>query len=338
MKKKVAIIISIILIVLGLIICGVTLALTGFDFSRFNTTRYTQNTYTPTGEFNKIYVKCNDSDINLIPSDDGTCKVVCCESKNMTYDVSISEDTLFVKINDRRKWYEYITFFTGKIKMDIYLPEDVYESIQIFCHTGDIDIPSDFTFNDAEIKTSTGDISFKAQVLDCLNASTGTGDFSAEKLDTKKLSLETHTGNITANEIKASVEISAKTDTGDINFRGVEGGKISIKVSTGDIKFTDVKGSLLTAKSSTGSIKLDNVIISGKTEINVDTGDVKLLGFDAEEIKIDTDTGDVSGTILSEKIFITETDTGSVNVPHSTSGGKCEISTDTGDIKLTIKE
>jgi len=59
-------------------------------------------------------------------------------------------------------------------------------------------------------------------------------------------------------------------------------------------------------------------------------------GCDAGEIYVDTDTGDVSGTLLSDKVFIVKTDTGKIDVPNSISGGRCEIETDTGDVKISI--
>jgi len=45
------------------------------------------------------------------------------------------------------------------------------------------------------------------------------------------------------------------------------------------------------------------------------TGDVKFDGCDAENVFI-------------------ETDTGKIDVPRSVAGGSCEITTDTGDIKV----
>ena len=57
---------------------------------------------------------------------------------------------------------------------------------------------------------------------------------------------------------------------------------------------------------------------------------------DAASIFVETDTGDVKGSLLSEKIFIINTDTGKKEVPESTTGGRCKITTDTGDIKITI--
>ena len=68
------------------------------------------------------------------------------------------------------------------------------------------------------------------------------------------------------------------------------------------------------------------------------TGDVKFDGSDAAEIFIKTDTGDVTGSLLTDKVFITQTDTGNIDVPKTVNGGRCEISTDTGDIKISVKK
>ena len=58
---------------------------------------------------------------------------------------------------------------------------------------------------------------------------------------------------------------------------------------------------------------------------------------DAETIYVNTDTGSVTATLLTDKMFIIETDTGSVDVPKSITGGRCEITTDTGNIRITIE-
>ena len=58
---------------------------------------------------------------------------------------------------------------------------------------------------------------------------------------------------------------------------------------------------------------------------------------DAETIYVNTDMGSVTGTLLTDKVFIIETDTGSVDVPKSITGGRCEITTDTGNIRITIE-
>ena len=54
-------------------------------------------------------------------------------------------------------------------------------------------------------------------------------------------------------------------------------------------------------------------------------------------IMVKTSTGNVKGTLLSDKIFVTDTSTGRVSVPKTTSGGKCEITTSTGDIEIELE-
>ena len=49
-----------------------------------------------------------------------------------------------------------------------------------------------------------------------------------------------------------------------------------------------------------------------------------------------TGTGNVTGSLLTEKIFLTETGTGRVEVPQTATGGKCQIRTGTGDIRIKI--
>lgn len=130
-----------------------------------------------------------------------------------------------------------------------------------------------------------------------------------------------------------SIDIS--TSTGDINISNVTcEGDIVINVSTGKVSLSDIKCKNLISDGSTGDISLKNVIATEKFSIERNTGDVKFDGCDATEILVKTDTGDVTGNLLSEKIFITQTSTGNVNVPKSTTGGKCEITTSTGDINI----
>ena len=102
------------------------------------------------------------------------------------------------------------------------------------------------------------------------------------------------------------------------------------------MNFYNVTAKHLTSSGSTGEVNFNNVKIDEKLSVNRSTGDILFTDSDAGEIFIKTDTGDVRGSLISNKIFITSTDTGSVSVPKTTSGGKCEIITDTGDIKLSV--
>lgn len=58
---------------------------------------------------------------------------------------------------------------------------------------------------------------------------------------------------------------------------------------------------------------------------------------DAGELYLKTESGSVSGTVLTEKVFLTETVSGTVNVPKTAKGGKCEIITKYGDVDISVK-
>ena len=109
-------------------------------------------------------------------------------------------------------------------------------------------------------------------------------------------------------------------------------------MSTGKIRFTGLTCERLTSWGDTGDITLTAVIARGAVTVERSTGDVTFAGCDAAEIRVETDTGDVEGTLLTEKIFRTATDTGAVNVPATTTGGLCQVTTDTGDIRFRIQK
>ena len=151
------------------------------------------------------------------------------------------------------------------------------------------------------------------------------------------LSIETDTGDITVPKDFSFKNIEIDGDTSDINCFASVSDILEIELSTGDINIDNVTLGRLDLSTSTGDITLKNVITMGSLSIETDTGDVKFKDSDADEIYVETSTGDVTGTLLSEKVFITKSDTGRIRVPKTTSGGKCEIETDTGDIKITVK-
>ena len=152
------------------------------------------------------------------------------------------------------------------------------------------------------------------------------------------LKLMVDTGDIRVPKIFTFDRVQIGSDTGDVDFQAGVTGQAQFKTDTGTVKAVGVSCGNFTAESDTGEILLENVIASGTLDVTSQTGDVRLKGCDGAEIYITTDTGDVKGTILTEKVFLTETDTGEVNVPKSLTGGRCEITTQTGDIDIMIAQ
>ncbi len=299
--------------------------------------KYKINTYEITESFENLSINTDTADITIKLSDDTKSKIVCHETnENIKHSVNVQNDTLAINLNDNRKWYDYIEINFGSPKIEIYLPIKDYSALNIKEDTGDIEIANDFSFMDVNITLSTGDINFCADAEN-IKIKGSTSDITLESISTGAVNISTSTGDIYLKNMSAD-KINLSTSTGDIIASGVTcKADAKLNVSTGKITIKDAKLKNLITYGSTGDISLKNVLAGNKFSIKRSTGDVKFNACDADEIFIVTDTGDVKGSLLSSKIFLTNTDTGNIDVPKTTTGGKCEITTDTGNIEITIK-
>ncbi len=306
------------LMAVGLLVFLGAMAVFKFDFTKLNTEQYTENTYEEEEAFDKISVDVSETQVVFAPSNDGKCRVNCYERERVKYSVSVEQGTLIIDEVDTRRWYEHIGIQFGGKKMTVYLPEKEYASLMIDTSTGDVDIPNDFTFESIDITGDTSDVTCRASASGDITVKVSTGDVRLTDVNCANFFGESTTGSITLKQVAASACIDMKSNTGDV-----------------ELECCDIEQ--LFVETDTGMISLKQVIASDCFHIKSDTGDVDFAGCDAAQIFVETDTGDVAGTLLSDKVFITETDTGDVDVPKTITGGRCEITTDTGNIEIDIR-
>ena len=278
------------------------MAMLNWDFSKLSNIKYETNTYTVDQSFENLSVNVKTDNLSFALAEDGKCSVVCHEQEKMKHTVEVNQNTLEINVNDTREWYEHIGFFSfDSPKTTVYLPKERFasltDSIGIYGSTGNVNCAAS-SKGLTQIKRSTGNILVNG-------ASSG------------ELKLTTSTGNICLESVSTE-------------------GDITISVSTGQSTLSDVTCKNLTTDGSTGEVFLKNVIASQAFSIDRSTGDVAFDRCDAAEILVKTSTGDVTGSLLSEKVFITDTSTGDIRVPPTTTGGKCTIKTGTGDIRIDI--
>lgn len=297
-KTKIWLIVAASLVLAGGLIFGGAMTMLNWDFSKLSTSKLTETTHTITEEFSGISITTKTADITFLPTEEENATVVCRKFEKETYAVTVRDGSLVIALEQPRKWYDYIGIHFGTTSITVYLPETHYASLVVSSNTGDITLPKAFSFERVDIGLNTGDVKVFAATSDSLKL---------------------------------------KTTTGKIQVENVTAGAVELSVNTGHTYLTNIKCQTLTSRGDTGDLAMQNVIVAEKLTIRRDTGDVELDGCDAGEIFIETDTGDVTGTLLSGKIFFAQTDTGKVDVPKSVTGGKCEIETDTGDIKITIQ-
>ena len=317
--KKIWLLSAAALILIGGILFVGGMSIMKWDFSRLSTSKYETNEYTVTEAFQSISISSIGTDIELVATEEQTCSVLCHEQTKLTHAVSVKDGVLVIETVDTRKWYEHIGIHLGTPRITVYLPKGAYAALSIDSKTGDVRIPADLAFDSVSIALTTGDVESKADVTGALGIKTSTGSITVSDGSVGSLTLSVSTGKVSVSRVHCD-------------------GDVAVTVSTGKTALSQLSCKNLNTKGGTGDITLQSVIAAEKLSVTRSTGDVRFDGCDAAELYVLTDTGDVSGSLLSDKVFLVKTDTGDIDVPKTVSGGRCEITTDTGDIKITVTQ
>ena len=253
-------------------------------------------TYMIQEEYNNINISVSVQDVDIYLSTEN--KIEYQVNDKYLLDVKVENNT--IEITNSEKPLSYLLMFGfGNLKVKMYLTKDTINSLVINSSTGDIAIHEGFTFNDVNVVCSTGDIGIST-------------------LNTGSIKLIVSTGEIGLDKCTINGDLYCKISTGDIV-----------------INETNIKGNY-EGHASTGDTYLSNVLIEKDLKHKSGTGDFVFDKIDAANLEINVGTGSVRGTLLSSKVFVTKTSTGDENVPETTTGGVCKVTTSTGDIYIRI--
>lgn len=253
-------------------------------------------TYIIEQDYNNICIDTSIHDVDIYLSTEN--KIEYDVNGRFLLDVKVENN--IIQITKNEKPLSYFSIFNfGNLKINVYLTKETLNSFEINYSTGDIFIHEGFTFNDVKIVGSTGDTLISS-------------------INVNEMNITISTGNVKLNNCNVN-------------------GDLSCRVSTGKIKIedTNITGDYI-GYASTGDTHINNVIVGQDIKHKSSTGDFIFDKIDAKNLEITVGTGDVKGTLLSSKIFHAQTSTGNVNIPETTTGGICKVTTSTGDIYITI--
>lgn len=305
------------LVAVGCILFTGVMAARGWDFMQLSTGKYEKNTHEIGESFRHIAMTTGTADIRFALSDDGKCRVECFEEENAKHTVAVEGDTLVIRQDDQRSWRDHIGFHFDLPTVTVYLPQTAYETLTVRESTGNITVPKTCSFKNVDVTLSTGNVDFFASAAETVRIKASTGSIHVEDVTVGALQLSVTTGSVRASGVTCK-------------------GGMTADVTTGEARLADIACETFGSDGSTGALTLRNVVAAQKLSVDRTTGDVKFDGCDAAEIYAKTNTGDVTGSLLSDKVFITESNMGDVDVPKTTTGGRCEIYTNTGDIRIKI--
>lgn len=170
------------------------------------------------------------------------------------------------------------------------------------------------------------------------------------------LTVVTTSGELYASD---SLEIlggaTVATTSGSVLFSGKLKGGFSFSSTSGDLSFSG-EAEDFTAKTTSGDLVLSGCAFSGRAEVttvsgtitadgfvcgplklHTTSGDISISSLDSGEIEIDTTSGDVALTLADPDAFRYEVKTtaGEVRTPYgSSSGVLCDVHTTSGDVVI----
>lgn len=279
---------------------------------------WTPVTYPVTERFDSIDVESGSSDIRLLPARDGKCTVVAGENEEVTTRVEVKNGTLVVRREQKKASVSFgVTWMTGEDSVTVYLPEKAYRDLRLDSSSGDISAEEDFSFREAALSASSGNLRFRGKVDGTLRLHSTSGDLTVWQTDCGSLSLESTSGEILVEDLRCDGLWSSS--------------------SSGEQEFTQVSCGSLQAEASSGEIELENVRVRGEAVLSASSGNVSLDRVDAESFEIRTGSGEITGTILRKMRFDCRSSSGNIRVPEDDpAGGVFKASTSSGDIRIQI--
>ncbi len=214
LSTKVALILALILIVAGAALFFGAASTMNFDLRKASMTAMVTNTYDITDEFTSISVNAGECTVNLLPSEDNTCKVVVLESKKVHHTVNVAHDRLIINRLDERNLIDYIGLYFYPLEINIYLPQKELDNININIDSGTIDI-NGVTCQEVTATMVSGSILLSNCYADIVDLETTSGYIGLFNSDGKSIAMKAVNGSINAN-LQSGKTFSVRTTSGSI--------------------------------------------------------------------------------------------------------------------------
>jgi lia operon protein LiaG len=206
-----------------------------------------------------IVIDSSSVDVNIQPGSGDKIEAdfsgqVGKKSKDL-YKLDIDKDGDTVKITmDKKDKFQFMMFNFTKVSLNVTVPQQVYEDIEI---------------NGAS------------------------ADISIEEVEAKELAIETESGDIEASDVVVKGALVLKASSGDITANGNSSKTLDIETSSGDMKLKDNQAKVTNFSSSSGDIVSDD-LISDNIKMNSSSGDIVVSAEEMTgNVSLESSSGDI---------------------------------------------
>jgi DUF4097 and DUF4098 domain-containing protein YvlB len=210
--------------------------------------------------------------------------------------------------------------------------------------TGNVDIRNDFgdmTLENIEgavsVQTSSGEVT-----ADSISAGTQDialySDFGAVSLRNasgRDITLDSNSGSISLQEVRATGAIKTKTDFGDTSFENGSGSSLSVETNSGRVSLVKIRiNREIQVKDDFGEIELEQAS-AASYDLDTSSGSITVDGVKGK-LKAHTDFGGIKIKNAQSVTLDVTTNSGMVEFSGSLGAGPHLVSSDFGEIDLTL--
>lgn len=224
MKKgtKIALIVALCCIGLGLVLFLLGLSMVGFDIfdslrnGSMDTTNSVVKTVPVNENFRNIEIADVERDLFILPSADGNCHVEYTDSDLYIHEIEVKGDTLTISREDIGSWEDHFFVMWGDNSyVKVYLPSGTYEDLDLSTVSGDITL-KDIHADDLSANTTSGDITLdRVLISGMMDLDTTSGDIELDEVDSEAANFSTGSGDISG-DILSGKDFRADSGSGEI--------------------------------------------------------------------------------------------------------------------------
>jgi len=201
-------------------------------------------------------------------------------------------------------------FNAGNERIEIYLPENGLDSLQIKLGSGSVKAQDDFMLETKELQiaTASGSIKWYATKAECMRIQAKSGSIELRDIEAD-LEVEASSGSIKLEDYKGRVAIAA--NSGSVKVLDAEG-ILSVATGSGSVKVENCIGTVALATGS-GSVSVENLegcggFATGSGSIKVEM--TKVTG----DVSLESGSGSARLTLPTELSFTLEAKSGSGSI------------------------
>ena len=281
--------------------------------------QFNEKSHTITDSFTKINIRTINSSIELLPSPDGVCRIVCSDNEKLYHQISVTESPSGSQLNINQvsnwKWYEmlYDLFREDNLSLRLYLPESEYALLHAHSSSGDITVAPDFRFQTVNTYTASGNTQMTALYAQHLTVSSVSGDLILRNLEiAEDAFLESISGFTQVENLKAA--------------------NITTHASSGRMVLENASSDTLHATAVSGDILVLSGNFRDTAYFEASSGNIEIVDSEVSEQTIQTVSGNVTIQNACGKNLNAGTSNGSMSIENALYSGNLLCRTTSGAI------